>query len=100
MHSQLGVASALREGDRGEQLLDATGRIPPTIQGIFGTEYDVDWTGTIRRWVEVREAPSRIVARTLRGTLVVRTRPLCAYPLTARCNGPGDTDDAAAFSCR
>jgi pimeloyl-ACP methyl ester carboxylesterase len=61
---------------------------------------DVDYAGIIRRWVEQGEAPSRIIARKLRGTEVVRTHPLCAYPMTARYNGTGSTDDAAAFTCR
>jgi tannase/feruloyl esterase len=61
---------------------------------------DVDWAVLIRRWVEQGEAPSRIVARKLRGVQVVRTRPLCAYPMTARYNGTGSTDNAAAFTCR
>ena len=61
---------------------------------------DVDYAGIIRRWVEQGEAPSRIIARKLRGTQVVRTHPLCAYPMTARYNGTGSTDDAAAFTCR
>ncbi|MEP6495974.1 MAG: tannase/feruloyl esterase family alpha/beta hydrolase [bacterium] len=60
---------------------------------------EVDWAGTIRRWVETGEAPSTIVARKERGTQVVRTHPLCAYPMTARYNGTGRTDDAAAFTC-
>jgi feruloyl esterase len=61
---------------------------------------DVDYAGIIRRWVEQGEAPSRIVARKLRGTQLVRTHPLCAYPMTARYAGTGSTDDAAAFTCR
>jgi feruloyl esterase len=61
---------------------------------------DVDYAGIIRRWVEQGEAPSRIIARKLRGTQVVRTHPLCAYPMTARYNGTGSTDDVAAFTCR
>jgi tannase/feruloyl esterase len=61
---------------------------------------DVDYAGIIRRWVEQGEAPSRIIARKLRGTQVVRTHPLCAYPMTARYDGTGSTDDAAAFTCR
>jgi hypothetical protein len=61
---------------------------------------DVDYAGIIRRWVEQGEAPSRIIARKLRGTQVVRTHPLCAYPRTARYNGTGSTADAAAFTCR
>ena len=61
---------------------------------------DVDWIKVIRRWVEAGDAPSRIVARKLRGTQVVRTHPLCAYPMTARYGGTGSTDDAAAFACQ
>lgn len=61
---------------------------------------DVDWTTLIRAWVEQGEAPSRIVARKLRGTEVVRTHPLCAYPMTARYSSSGSTDDAASFTCR
>ena len=61
---------------------------------------EVDWAGAIRRWVETGEAPSRIIARKERGTQVLRTHPLCAYPMTARYNGTGSTDDAAAFICR
>jgi pimeloyl-ACP methyl ester carboxylesterase len=61
---------------------------------------DADYAGIIRRWVEQGEAPSRIIARKLNGTRVVRTHPLCAYPMTARYNGTGRTDDAAAFTCR
>ncbi len=61
---------------------------------------EADWATTIRRWVEAGEAPSRIVARKQRGTQVLRTHPLCAYPRTARYNGTGSTGDAAAFTCR
>jgi hypothetical protein len=61
---------------------------------------DVDWAVLIRRWVEHGEAPSRIVARKLRDMQVVRTHPLCAYPMMARYNGTGSTDDAVAFTCR
>ena len=60
---------------------------------------EVDWTVVIRSWVEQDEAPSRIIARKLDDTRVVRTHPLCAYPMTARYNG-GSTDDAASFTCR
>lgn len=61
---------------------------------------EVDYAGVIRRWVEQEEAPSRIVARKLRDGQVVRTRPLCAYPMTARYRGAGSSDDAASFDCR
>jgi feruloyl esterase len=61
---------------------------------------DVNWAAVIRGWVDQGEAPSRIVARKLDSAKVVRTHPLCAYPMTARYNGTGSTDDAAAFTCR
>ena len=50
-------------------------------------------------WVENGVAPDRIMAaRTLPGG-AVRTRPLCAYPKTAKWTGVGSTDDAANFVC-
>ncbi|MEP6999343.1 MAG: tannase/feruloyl esterase family alpha/beta hydrolase, partial [bacterium] len=61
---------------------------------------EADWVASIRRWVETGEAPSKIIARKERGTQLVRTHPLCAYPMTARYNGAGSTDDAEAFACR
>jgi feruloyl esterase len=61
---------------------------------------DADFVGVIRRWVEQNEAPSRIVARKLRGTQVVRTHPLCAYPATARYDGKGRVEDAASYTCQ
>ena len=61
---------------------------------------EVDWAGLIRRWVESNEAPARVVAKKLKGTQVVRTHPLCAYPMTARYRGKGSVGDAASFSCR
>lgn len=61
---------------------------------------DADFTAVIRRWVEQGEAPTRIVARKLRDTQVVRTHPLCAYPMTAQFKGTGSPGDAAAFTCR
>lgn len=50
-------------------------------------------------WVERGGAPDRIVAsRRLEGK-VVRTRPLCPYPMVARYQGSGSIDDAANFAC-
>lgn len=46
------------------------------------------------RWVEEGVAPDRIVA-----ARPGRTRPLCAYPKSARYKGAGSTDDAASFEC-
>ncbi len=49
-------------------------------------------------WVEKGIAPERILAtRTDAG--VVRTRPLCTYPKTAKWTGLGSTNNAANFVC-
>ena len=50
-------------------------------------------------WVEKGVKPDRILAtRALPGG-GTRTRPLCAYPKTAKWTGVGSTDDAANFVC-
>lgn len=52
------------------------------------------------RWVEEAEAPDRILATLTDATgAVVRTRPVCVYPQTARYLGSGSIDDAANFRC-
>ncbi|HEU0120933.1 MAG TPA: tannase/feruloyl esterase family alpha/beta hydrolase [Bryobacteraceae bacterium] len=45
-------------------------------------------------WVENGRTPERITA-----SKPGRTRPLCAYPMTAKYKGSGSTDDAANFDC-
>lgn len=50
-------------------------------------------------WVERGKAPDRITGvRTVDGK-VVRTRPLCPYPQTAKYNGAGSIDEAENFHC-
>lgn len=65
-------------------------------------DHDID--ASLERWVEQGIAPERIVATKFRQgsnpPVAARTRPLCAYPLTAHWNGNGSTDDAANFTCR
>ena len=58
-----------------------------------------DKLGPIDEWVEHGRAPERIVASKLSGGKVVRTRPICAYPLVARYKGTGSIDDAENFVC-
>ncbi len=58
----------------------------------------------LRRWVEDGVAPERIVATKRKdvddpASAVLRTRPLCAYPMVARYRGQGSTDEAASFDC-
>ena len=62
----------------------------------FGDNIDT----ALEQWVEKGVAPERIVAaKTDSKNEVLRTRPLCAYPLIARYKGTGSTDDAANFTC-
>ena len=58
-----------------------------------------DLLSALEDWVERGHAPERIVASKVVDGKVVRTRPLCAYPKTARYSGQGSTDDAASFAC-
>ena len=53
----------------------------------------------LEEWVEHGKAPDRMVASHRTADRVDRTRPLCPYPLAARYDGSGSTDDAASFSC-
>jgi feruloyl esterase len=56
----------------------------------------IDTLTAMERWVEQGEAPARIVATKASSPL---SRPLCAYPATAKYKGSGDTNDAANFAC-
>jgi feruloyl esterase len=60
----------------------------------------IDALTPLLNWVEGGTAPERIVGARMEGGKVVRTRPLCPYPQTARYNGSGSLDDAASFSCQ
>ena len=51
-------------------------------------------------WVEKNKAPDTIRASRVVGDRVVRSRPLCPYPQTARYSGRGSIDDASSFSCK
>jgi len=61
---------------------------------------DFDMLGPLENWVERGVAPDRIIASHLTGSVVDRTRPLCAYPREAKYMGSGSIDDAANFVCR
>ena len=68
-------------------------------QGGPGTDV-FDKTAAIDHWVESGQRPQSIVASHVTGTMVDRTRPLCAYPLTAHYTGNGSTDEARNFRCQ
>ena len=50
-------------------------------------------------WVEHGNAPEELIASRIEGDRVTRTRPLCAYPATARHRGAGSVDSAGSFRC-
>jgi feruloyl esterase len=58
-----------------------------------------DKIGPLEEWVEQGKAPSEIVAAHRTAGQVDRTRPLCAYPQSARYKGSGSINDAANFVC-
>jgi feruloyl esterase len=68
-------------------------------QGGPGTDV-FDKVAELDRWVESGTKPQSIVASHMTGTIVNRTRPLCAYPSIARYVGRGSTDDAGNFRCQ
>ncbi|MGB7284781.1 MAG: tannase/feruloyl esterase family alpha/beta hydrolase [Candidatus Acidiferrum sp.] len=57
----------------------------------------------LEQWVEKGVAPSSVITSKVAGegsaAGVKETRPLCAYPETAKYKGTGDTNDAANFVC-
>jgi feruloyl esterase len=67
-------------------------------QGGPGTDV-FDKVGAVDQWVETGKKPQSIEAAHLTAGSVDRTRPLCAYPTTARYQGSGSTDDAKNFRC-
>ena len=60
----------------------------------------IDALTPLINWVEGGKAPANLLGTRMEGGKVVRTRPLCPYPQTARYNGSGSLDDAASFACR
>ncbi|GAA2651018.1 tannase/feruloyl esterase family alpha/beta hydrolase [Paractinoplanes durhamensis] len=51
----------------------------------------------VMNWVEHGVAPFKIVASKVDAGVVTRTRPVYPYPVVARYDGSGSTDDAANF---
>jgi feruloyl esterase len=58
-----------------------------------------DMLTPLTKWVELDIAPERIPAMRVINDKVVRTRPLCPYPQTARYKGSGSIDEAVNFTC-
>lgn len=63
-------------------------------------QHSVD--AALEQWVENGTPPSTIIASKFAGddkTHPEMTRPLCAYPQTAKYKGSGDPNEAASFKC-
>jgi len=60
---------------------------------------EFDMLEVLDRWRAQGEAPAAIVAAKREGGRIVRTRPLCPWPQTARYDGSGSIDAAENFSC-
>jgi hypothetical protein len=81
-----------------------------TGPNIFGqstvpmSDAEHDMEAALERWVEQGKAPERIIATQMMPKTtpaeILRTGPLCAYPLTAHWTGTGSTDKADNFVCR
>jgi hypothetical protein len=68
-------------------------------RGGVGTDR-FDAMTTLINWVENGVAPASINASQVDKGKVVRSRPLCPYPLVARYSGSGSPDDQANFACK
>jgi hypothetical protein len=59
----------------------------------------LDTLSALSAWVEKGTAPDSLRAEKMAAGKVVRSRPLCPYPQSARYKGTGSIDDAASFTC-
>ena len=67
-------------------------------------EAETNLSSALQRWVEEGVAPERIIATKRRddknpNSEVIRSRPLCAWPLAAHYRGQGSADTASSFDC-
>lgn len=58
-----------------------------------------DALSALEQWVEHGRIPEQIDAQQVRGSTVIRSRPLCAYPKMARYDGKGDETKSGSFRC-
>jgi Tannase and feruloyl esterase len=58
-----------------------------------------DMLTALENWVERGVAPTSVVASHATSGTVDRTRPVCAYPMTAKYRGTGSIDSAENFRC-
>ena len=71
------------------------------VGGLAGPGLVDSGLGAAIEWVEHNKAPDELqgVKTDSWSGDTVMTRPICAYPLVARYNGTGSTNDASSFTC-
>ena len=65
----------------------------------FSDPDSFDTQKAIELWVEQGKAPDTIMGKNKVGSVVHKTRPVCAWPKVAIYKGSGDPNDAANFTC-
>ncbi len=78
---------------------DATDRFGAVGSDGTSRDPDHDMLSALERWMDGGPGPERLVAAKVRDGRLLRTRPLCAWPLEARWSGRGDADRAESFTC-
>jgi pimeloyl-ACP methyl ester carboxylesterase len=61
--------------------------------------FPADPFGSLVDWVEKGNTPDQLAGSQKLPNGQLRTRPLCAYPKTAKWSGKGSPDDSANFGC-
>jgi feruloyl esterase len=63
--------------------------------------HEIDWLSAMEQWVEHGNPPKNLTGRNPGGDSHVEfSRPLCAFPESARYHGAGDESAASSYSCR
>ncbi len=89
-------------------MLHCGGGVGPNFFSSFPTQErspDRSMFSALEQWSEQGTAPASIIAERYNtpgnpASGVLRTRPLCPYPQSAKYKGTGSTDDATNFACR
>ncbi|RXS93005.1 tannase/feruloyl esterase family alpha/beta hydrolase [Silvibacterium dinghuense] len=58
-----------------------------------------DKLAVLDAWKETGKAPEKIIASKIQNGKVIRTHPICAWPMVASYQGSGDLNAAANFAC-
>ena len=84
---------------RGGDGVNAFGQYPVAISAPLKDDAQHNVFRALEAWVEKGVAPKKIIAVQRDGEKIIRTRPLCPYPETAKYNKKGDINEAVNFEC-